>query len=163
VKIAAELSGRGDVKFFPDAAYLLKAGTTEQTHTVAIIPAGVVNAHDLFIQHFLRLFDSVNLGQVWISMGSEFDDGKHMADAVKLNPRATLVRRPSPREALDRIASAKFVLSGRYHGMVFARSSGVPFFTPQDAPYKILGEDLHADPAAATGHIEALREVIASH
>lgn len=162
VRIAQELAKRNDVRFFPDAAYLLRPGPRSETDSVIIVPAGAINARDPFIEHFLRLFDSIGFRQVWISMGSAGDDAAPLADARLKYPAACVVEQPTPREALEHIGRARFVLTGRYHGMVFARSCGVPFFVSQDSPHKIASEDWRADPAGAAGHIETLRNALAA-
>ena len=65
-----------------------------------------------------------------------------------------------PRECLKKIASAEVVISGRFHGMVFARSAGVPVITMPAAPYKIWTEDVNLDVGAYKGHIEKMGEFL---
>ena len=163
-EFARQIAGREDCRFFPDAAYLFRPQEMPPRgeRTLVIVPAGAVNARDMFIQHFIRLFESEGFRQEWVSMGSHFDDDPLIADARRKYPHATIVEEPAPREALERIARAGFVMTGRYHGMIFARNGGVPFYVPQDSPHKIVHENYEADPARAVGHIEVLREAIAS-
>ena len=164
-RVAANLSGRADCHFFPDAAYLLQPSHLQapsNRKTLVLVPAGAVNAGDGFIQHFLRPFDPKHYDHVWLSMGAMVDDEPLLADARRIYPQAQIIEHPTPNEALDCIASAYFVLSGRYHGLIFARSSGVPYYVPQDSPYKIRAEDRSAEPATAVGHFEVLRAAMAA-
>jgi hypothetical protein len=162
--VAAELTGRGDCHFFPDAAYLLRpSGATSmpERKTLVIVPAGAVNARDPFIKHFIKLFDPRDCDQVWLSMGAMVDDAPLLADTRRAYPHAKVIEQPTPQEAIEWIARAQFVMSGRYHGLIFARNSCVPYYVPQDSPYKIVSEDLSADPVRAAGHFEVLRSAMA--
>lgn len=164
-RIAAQLTGRTDCHFFPDAAYLF-AGKNPKPRkpkpALTIVPAGVINPVNHLARHFIKLFASLGWQQVWLSMGSAMDDDMLMVDAVREYPDARIIRRSSPAAAWEQIAASSFVLTGRYHGMVFARSCGIPFFVPESSPHKIVHEDFTADPAAAIGHVEVLRREIAA-
>lgn len=165
VKLAAELTGRSDCHFFPDAAYLLRAPQQQkpsQRKSLVIVPTGQVHPGDSLVQHFIRLFHQAHYEHIWMSMGAMVDDAVILKDTRRIYPNATIIESPTPLEALDYIARAHFVISGRYHGLIFARSSGVPFYVPQEAPYKIKSEDLSVDFAAAAGHFEVLRAAMAS-
>jgi hypothetical protein len=165
VRVASELTGRSDCHFFPDAAYLLRPGNLpppSDRKRLVVIPAGAVNARDPFIKHFIKLFDPRHFDQVWVSMGAMVDDAPLLADTCRAYPHARVIENPSPEEALAWIAGADFVMTGRYHGLIFARVSGVPYYAPQDSPYKILSEDLSADPTRAAGHFEVLQSALAS-
>ncbi len=161
--VAAELTGRMDCHFFPDAAYLLQP-SGEQPPTgrksLIIVPAGAVNARDPFIKHFIRLFDTRHYDHVWLSMGAAVDDAPLLADTQRAYPHVKVIEQPTPQEAVEWIARANFVMTGRYHGLIFARNSSVPYYVPQDSPYKILSEDLSANPAKAAGHFEVLRSAM---
>jgi hypothetical protein len=138
VRIAQELSGRNDVRFFPDAAYLYQPRvelTEEVPRIVTLVPAGLVNARNVLINHYIRQF------------AAQF-------------PQSQIIARPGPQAAFAAIARSRFVITGRYHGMIFARVSRVPFITPVDSPYKIRMEDLNADISAATGHFEVLQRFL---
>ena len=71
-----------------------------------------------------------------------------------------IVARPGPQAAFETIARSRFVITGRYHGMIFARVSRVPFITPVDSPYKVRMEKLDEDMTAAAGHFEVLRRFV---
>ena len=127
-----------------------------------IIPAGAVNARDPFIRYFLKLFDGRQFDHVWLSMGATVDDAPLLADTRRALFYTKVIEQPTPEEALECVSRASFVMTGRYHGLIFARISGVPYYVPQDSPYKVLSEDLSADPSTAAGHFEVLRNAVAS-
>lgn len=164
-KVAAELTGREDSHFFPDAAYLLRPTRPQASppkKSLVIVPTGGVHPGDSLVQHFTRLFHRERFDHIWMSMGAMVDDAVILKDTRRIYPKATIIESPTPSEALETIADAHFVITGRFHGLIFARSSGVPFYAPQESPYKIKSEDFSADPAAAAGHFEVLRAVMAS-
>jgi polysaccharide pyruvyl transferase WcaK-like protein len=164
LRIVEELSGRGDGRFFPDAAYLYRptAGpiTADGLKTVVIVPAARVNAEDRLIRHFIRLFESVGHRVVWLGMGAKPDDQPLLDAVARMQPGVFAISCRSPVEAHGHIARSQFVITGRYHGMVFARSCGIPFFVPEHTQHKIRHEDLTVDPAGAIGHIETLQAVL---
>lgn len=160
VRIAHEISGRSDAACFPDAAYLYQPVTTsavEPENIVTIIPAGLVNPKNALINHYHRLFDSIRQPVVWLSMGAMVDDGWMLEEVATRFPEARIMANPGPLEAYKQIAASRLVITGRYHGMVFARTSSVPFLTPIDNPHKIRSEDLSLKMSSASGHIDTLR------
>lgn len=168
VRIARELTGRTEgIHFFPDAAYLFRLPTPEavpdMTPMLTLVPAGAISPHNELTRHIIRLFQSMDYQIAWLSMGAWVDDGEAMEAARLQTAGCTIVRPSSPQEALAWIARSRMVVSGRYHGMVFARSHRIPFFVPQTAPYKILQEDLSRSPAEAAGHGQVLRAVLQAH
>jgi hypothetical protein len=165
VQVAADLTGRSDCHFFPDAAYLLRPTNPpapSHRRSLVIVPTGQVHPGDSLVQHFTRLFHRDHFDHFWMSMGAMVDDAVILKDTRRIYPKATIIESPTPSEALEKIASAHFVITGRFHGLIFARGAGVPFYVPQDSPYKIKSEDFSADPARAAGHFEVLRTALAS-
>ena len=163
VRIAREISGRNDAVCFPDAAYLYRpadGGEVERQNVVTIIPAGLVNPRNALINHYHRLFDAIRQPVVWLSMGAQVDDGWMLEEAARRFPQAQIIANPGPLEAFTQISASRLVITGRYHGMVFARTSGVPFLTPIDNPHKIRSEDFSPDMSAAIGHIETLKRFL---
>jgi hypothetical protein len=161
--IAQDLSGRTDIHFFPDAAYSffpLSIPTGDRENQVTLVPAGAVTAKDKFTAHLVRLFQSINAKIIWLGMGSPKDDEPHLDDARRLFPETIIAERQTPRSAFEQIARSRFVYSGRYHGMIFARRSGVPFLVPQSAPFKIMNEDFVAPMGAASGHFSVLESAL---
>ena len=163
VSIAQEISGRDDVVFAPDAAYLyhLEAGTSlEPKRSVTLVPAGFINARNVLMNQYLCQLASSGMSVTWLGMGAPVDDHVLLAEAAGLFPQAEVIANPGPQLAFETIARSHFVITGRYHGMVFARTSRVPFITPVDTPYKIRMEKLDENISAATTHFDVLRRFI---
>ena len=163
VRIARELGERDDVSFFPDAAYLFRPDVEpmgEAPREVSIVPAGFVNPRNDLIRNYLRQFASSEVPITWLGMGAPVDDDRHLADAAELFPRSRIIANAGPQAAFAQIARSRFVITGRYHGLVFARIHRVPFITSVHTPYKIMNEDLDADIAGAAGHFDVLRRFI---
>lgn len=160
VRIAQELSGREDVVFAPDAAYLYRPETGTalgDMRSITLVPAGLVNARNALINHYLRQFAASGMSVTWLGMGAPADNHKLLAEAAERFPQAQIIASPGPKVAFETIERSRFVITGRYHGMVFARTSRVPFITPVDAPYKIRMENMEENISAAATHFEVLR------
>ncbi|WP_395715695.1 polysaccharide pyruvyl transferase family protein [Prosthecobacter sp.] len=163
VRIAQEISGRDDVRFFPDAAYLYRPAMEEDdtaAHAVTLVPAGLVNVRNTLINHYVRQFAASGTPVQWLGMGAPVDDDKLLAEAAVRSPKSQIIAHAGPRLAFETIARSRFVITGRYHGMIFARIHRVPFITPVDSPYKIRMENLETDMSAAAGHFEVLRQFL---
>ena len=162
------MTGRQEgLAFYPDAAYLFHppASVTraaDDRPMLTIVPAGFINPRNGHTQHMVRLARSMNYEVVWMNMGAAVDDDSHLDNAQLLEPTVRLIRNPHPDTAFAQIGASRLVLTGRYHGMIFARTQGIPFYVPEDSPYKIRLEDLQADPANARGHVETLQAVMES-
>lgn len=167
VQRITEITGRQDgVTFFPDAAYLFRPPASVSRPAgdrpmLTLVPTGGITPHNQHTQHMVRLARSMNYEIVWMNMGAPVDDARHLDDALLLEPTVRLMWNPDPATAYAQIGASRLVFSGRYHGMIFARAQGVPFYVPEDAPYKIRKEDLQADPADARGHVETLQAAMA--
>lgn len=163
VRMAQEISGREDVFFAPDAAYLYKPEVetlVESKRVITLVPAGLVNARNALTTHYLRQFAASGMPVTWLGMGAPVDDGRLLAEAEELFPQAQIIATPGPKAAFETIAQSHFVITGRYHGMIFARTNCVPFITPLDVPYKIRMEKLDEDISGASLHFEVLRRFI---
>ncbi len=163
VRIACEISGRTDALFFPDAAYLYHpAGLSQQrlAEGVTLVPAGLVNPRNELINHYLRQFAASGAPVTWLRMGALVDDGWMLEEAAQRFPESKIIDPADPEVAFRCIASSRFVITGRYHGMIFSRTSRVPFITPKEVPYKLRHEDYAAPIASAAGHFEVLRRFI---
>lgn len=160
VRIAQEISGRDDARFFPDAAYLYRPTVEAGQQAITLVPAGLVNARNALIHHYMRQFAASGTPTRWLGMGAPVDDDKLLAEVAEHYSQSQIIARPGPQLAFETIARSRFVITGRYHGMIFARVSRVPFITPVDSPYKIRMEDLNADISAASGHFEVLRRFL---
>lgn len=163
VRIAGEISGRDDAQFFPDAAYLYRPAIESSDvlpQHVTLVPAGLVNARNALINHYMRQFAASDTPVQWLGMGAPVDDDKLLAEVPERFPESQIVARPGPQKAFQTIARSRFVITGRYHGMIFARINRVPFITPVDSPYKVRMENLDEDMTAAAGHFEVLRRFV---
>lgn len=163
VRIAGEISGRDDAQFFPDAAYLYRPAIVSSDvlpQHVTLVPAGLVNARNALINHYMRQFAASETPVQWLGMGAPVDDDKLLAEVTERFPESQIVARPGPQKAFETIARSRFVITGRYHGMIFARINRVPFITPVDSPYKVRMEKLDEDMTAAAGHFEVLRRFV---
>lgn len=160
VGIVQEISGRDDVVFAPDAAYLYQpeaGAVVESTRSVTLVPAGFVNARNALVNQYLRQFAASGMSVTWLGMGAPVDDHALLTEAGELFPQAQIIANPGPQLAFETLARSHFVITGRYHGMIFARVSQVPFITPVDVPYKIRMEKLDEAIKAAATHFEVLR------
>lgn len=163
VRIAREISGREVARFFPDAAYLYHppAGAPQRpAGKVTLVPAGLVNPRNALINHYMRQFAASGTPVSWLRMGAEVDDGWMLEEAAQRFPESEIIACTDPETAFRHIAASRLVITGRYHGMVFARVSRVPFITPHDVPYKLKHEDYSVPMASAAGHFEVLRRFI---
>ena len=165
VRLMHDLVGRDVAQFYPDAAYLMPglvdAAPSWSGGGLTIVVAGRVSPSDPLCKRFAEFFDSMQHETVWLSMGARVDDEQLLSFARQRYPGTRVIEAPTPQEAYLHIAQSKLVITGRYHGMVFARVSGVPFYFPEEVPYKLKVEDLDADPSGAMGHITVLREALA--
>lgn len=164
VDVVTKITGRSDVHLFPDLAYLFRPPSPKATgqRIITFVIGGFINPREPFCKHLIKQFRSVEARIVWLSMGAEVDDGRSIADIRRAYASDGLIANPTPQEAWQQIASSHFVFSGRYHGMVFARVANVPFFLPQDGPWKLRHEDFKSDIREAAGHIRLLRETLRS-
>ena len=163
VRIAHEISGNNTAVCFPDAAYLYHPPVepmNEPPQAVTLVPAGLVNPRNALINLYMQQFAATRTPVTWLSMGAPVDDDWMLEEAAQRFPQSQIIANPGPQAAFQHIASSRFIITGRYHGMVFARTSGVPFITPADVPHKLRSEDFTADIAAATGHINVLKKII---
>lgn len=159
------MSERSDVLVFPDLAYLFRPASvapTPRQEMVTFVMAGCVNPREIYCKRLLRAFKAANLRIVWLSMGANVDDKDSIAAASQSYPEAVVIPRSTPEQAYQQIAASCFVVSGRYHGMVFSRTSGVPCFIPDDSPWKIRQENFAADMSDASGHTRTLRSFLAT-
>ncbi|MDB6003028.1 MAG: hypothetical protein JWR15_15 [Prosthecobacter sp.] len=163
VRIACEISGRADAVYFPDAAYLYHPGgaiTDRVPDRVTLVPAGLVNPRNALINHYLRQFAASGTPVAWLGMGAPVDDGWMLEEAAQRFPESTIIAAGDPGTAFREIAASRLVITGRYHGMIFARTSRVPFITPVDVPYKMRHEDYAVPRTSAAGHFDVLRRFV---
>lgn len=165
VGLMRELTGRDLAQWYPDAGYLIP-GLIDETPVpgsagLTIVVAGRVSPSDPMNKRFVEFFSSMKYETTWLSMGAKVDDEAQLSFAKRRYPGTRIMESPTPEEAYLQIARSKLVLTGRYHGMIFARVSGVPFYYPEEVPYKLKAEDLGTAPSRAMGHITVIREALA--
>lgn len=165
VQIISELTGHERAVYYPDMGYLfdpIDARTQARQNRVTLVPAGNMNTNNKAVRHLIEPFLSVGYELVIMGMGADCDDNIHLDRAREAYPAAEIIRPGQPVVALTAIAQSRYVITGRYHGMVFSRLAGVPFYVPADGSYKVREENLHSDTTDAIGHIRVLQEVVAS-
>src|SRR5690606_17285068 len=107
-------------------------------------------------------FLSVGYRITVMNMGARRDDEYRLSLLRDCYPDAHFVLDPTPEQAMGVIAASAYVIAGRYHAMVFARTARVPFYIPSNAPYKTKHEDLSSDPASAALHLVSLERFLAT-
>ncbi|RBP39700.1 polysaccharide pyruvyl transferase [Roseimicrobium gellanilyticum] len=165
VSLMRDLVGRDIARWYPDTGYLMP-GLVDETPAqgsggLTIVVAGRVSPSDPMSKRFVEFFSSMKYETTWLSMGARVDDEAQLSFARRRYPGTKVMESLTPHEAYLQIARSKLVLTGRFHGMVFARVSGVPFYYPEVVPYKLQAEDLSVPPSHAMGHITVIREALA--
>ena len=150
--------------YAPDLAYLFRpVDILKSTDTITVVPAGRVSANNPEIEQDIQSARSrwPDARLLFLNMGGPIGDEKTHEFSEKY-PTATVVLsdRADPVKALDVIGRSHLVLSGRYHGMVFARNCGTPCRTYPGAPYKIDVEPVVAESGDAWQNVLMLREQI---
>ncbi|MDF1813466.1 MAG: polysaccharide pyruvyl transferase family protein [Verrucomicrobiales bacterium] len=151
-------------EYCPDLCYLFRPDNVLTSRRyITIIPGFRVKAENPAVMADLELArgkwpDAVpillNMGgpvadEVTAKFGGQLPEIKvYLSDEV------------TPEVALEKISSSHYVLSGRYHGMIFSRACGVPVRTYARSQYKIEVESalpLGGDPWR---NVLALQEVL---
>lgn len=157
-----QLAERNDGRFYPDLGYLntcsLSTGPVIglPSRYVVVIPALSIKPDNEQVLHQVRFMESSGFHPVWMQMGADCDDKRHLDAIAGSHPHWTTIRGITCEAASRVIAGSAFVITGRYHGMVFARANGIPFYMPTRAPHKMMAEDLSAMPTDAFGHIDLI-------
>lgn len=164
VNIVHEMGGVTHARFFPDLGYLfdpIDARHVARRRVLTYVPSGSADPKNRDTQNVIEPFLSVGYELVALSMGAACDDARHLEKVRSRYPQATIIAERTPQDALAAVARSSYVYTGRYHGLVFARTAGVPFGTPLGpAQYKIREEDLACDIRRAIGHIEVLQSFL---
>lgn len=160
-------------EYFPDLCYLMRdlipSDLVCDPKRLVLIPGAGVFRYDAnatsmpalqeaCIQRFVAGWQLVGGNLQVVRMGAPVDTVIHLKRLRALYKNVPVYEAGDPKECLRLIAGAGQVLSGRYHGMLFARCAGVPCWTAPLAPWKIMSEDAHVDPGAAVGHLETIRK-----
>ena len=160
-QIVNRLLGRNAAQFYPDLAYLfhpIPTGVAQQKRLVGLVPAGDVRPDNRFVQALIAPFLSTGHEMYVMNMGAEADGIAHMRRAARHYPHAERIPSADPYTAYLQIKKSSFLVTGRYHGLVFARSCGVPFFRSSRAHYKLCEEDIFTDTRSAIEHIHTLQD-----
>ena len=163
-------------QFFPDLCYLMKRHIPKELHrdckVLVIVPGAgvfryepdaraVIGVQELCTRRFVQgWLDSGGRLQA-VRMGAAADTVIHLKRLRAAYKDIEVYEGGDPKVCMRHIAAAAQVVSGRYHGMIFARCAGVPCWTMPLAPYKIVSEPAIADPSAAIKHIQVLRRFLA--
>ncbi len=150
--------------YAPDLAYLFRpVDILKSTDTITVVPAGRVSANTSEVEKDIRAAQAKwpDARLLFLNMGGPIGDDKTREFSEKY-PAATTVLsdRADPVKALDIIGRSHRVLSGRYHGMVFARNCGTPCKTYAGAPYKIDVELAVIESGDAWQNVLTLRQQI---
>ncbi|MFH1318594.1 MAG: polysaccharide pyruvyl transferase family protein [Candidatus Omnitrophota bacterium] len=131
-EIISELTGRNDVKYYPDLCYLLKPSDyyINSEFDILFIPHEVATRED---NDFTRAFKKAIADGKKVMIAQFSRDEEKAVDYFReiATPHNNLVCRKdlTPREALGLVSQAKEVHTFRYHGLVFANSLNVPVKT----------------------------------
>ncbi len=161
-----QLSARQDGHFYPDLGYLNLPHPRHEvslklpSRYVVIVPALCFIPESPQLKRQLAHFESAGLTPVWLQMGADCDDGRHFEWLEKHQPNALMIRGSTCEDAAAVIRDAQHVITGRYHGMIYARAHAVPFTVPTSVPHKVESEDWTASPTQAWGHLELLRTAL---
>ncbi len=158
-----ELQRRGvSASQHPDLCYLIPGMRESYAHFVTVIPGPGVSMAFRDFRQVLEHRLQEGGGLVLLNTGASHDDCL-LDDLAAEYPVLFSIRSgyATPALARDVIRSSRVVLTGRYHGLVFARAAGKDYWIPPVArPLKIAVEDLAADPAEAIRHIERLSDYL---
>lgn len=150
--------------YAPDLAYLFRpTDLMKPAELITVVPAGVVEAQNPTViddlNAALKKWPDARL--LFVNMGGPVGDEK-TASFQSLYPESTalLSNDVNPVRVLDIIGRSHLVLTGRYHGMVFARNCGTPYRTYPGAPYKIAVEPPKNECGDAWRNLTLLKEIL---
>ncbi len=151
-----------DSIYAPDLAYLFRpADMIKPADTITIVPAGGVQAGnrevEAEIERAREKWPTARL--LFLNMGGPVGDEKtehfHLEYPGSV---CVLSDRSNPEKCLDIVSRSHHVITGRYHGMVFARSCAVPSTSYPTGPYKIAFEPPENDAGDAWLNVKVLSE-----
>ena len=168
---------REDVQYYPDLCYLIGKGVKLPVPSppprLIIVPgAGVAQSskratakvQDLYTNNLITSYIRAGWDLGVVRFGAMGDDGYKIKRLRKLYGKqvVNIDTKGDPQQCFKHIAESQMVITGRYHGMVFARAAGVQYLTMPMTPYKVYVEDkTERNPkvleAQAWKHIETLQ------
>jgi len=156
-----EVSGRKDGAVFPDLGYMMQVQATPKNQ-ITYIPAVAVNLSNPLLLQMTDLFGSQGYEIVCLRMGAMVDDEQHLRAVREIRPEWRVADREDIFGCAKIIAESRLVISGRYHGCVFAKANGVPFYRPRSAPYKNQAENWNQQLDDAIGHTAVIGNFLRS-
>lgn len=139
------LANRGvESVYAPDLAYLFRpSNMVKPADSITIVPAGGVEAGNRKVEDDIERLRSEwpSTRILFLNMGGPVGDEKTERIHLKYpGSVCVLSDRSHPEKCLDIISRSHHVVTGRYHGMVYARNCAVPSTTYSNGPYKISVE-----------------------
>jgi hypothetical protein len=154
---------RKEVDWYPDIGYLYKPEVSpceEQNGYTVWTPVASARASSPWAQRVLSRMKEDRLKI--LNMGGPQTEYL-VQEAASCYPMATVKTGLSitPQKAYSIIANSSMVIAGRYHSLIFARTSGVgKILTNPHAQFKIESEPNVVDFSTAVNHIAKIKKVI---
>lgn len=149
---------------YPDLCYLTGGLEQRSEKFLTVLPGtGLTTAFSSAreqLEECMRTYPGKPL--IIMNMGSPATDSLVDDFASNYPVLATFKSQHTPVElALNVIRNSCFVLTGRYHGLVFSRAAGKPFWTPSAMQtFKLSAEDRAANMTDALGHMRAVANLL---
>lgn len=137
-----------EASYAPDLAYLFRpSDALKNQDLITVIPAAQVILSNKSIVKEIQSTQEQhpNSPLLFINMGGPVTDAEVKEFGSKFSADIILSDDMDPTRALDIIGRSQLVLTGRYHGMVFARNCGTPYRTYPNSQYKISAEPAAED------------------
>jgi len=161
----ALLAARGIAsQFYPDVCHLTPGLETQYDHFITVIPGPgcSLNFRDFRAALDEKLTQHPDTPLVILTTGAPEHD--FLVDELAFNypVMATFKSRYVDVDlSLAVVRSSRFIFTGRYHGMVFARAAGKPFWRSAVMhPYKMQAEDLSVPLKNAFGHVQRVAQLL---
>jgi polysaccharide pyruvyl transferase WcaK-like protein len=153
------------VYYYPDLCYLFKTDSKieRDPEHVIIIPARSMVATKEGVADKISSWEETRYSI--LNFGSKIDDKvtlKKIKGFTDVLCNCEVHDHLTPEENYDIIKSANGMLTGRYHGIVFAISSGMPRFSVHyiKEGFKFENEDKFQVVSCAKNHIDVLKDII---
>lgn len=160
--IIKNYSNTENIHWFPDLCYSYETDSQIKRNddVVVVVPANSVSGKHEKTCLKIKEYSEKNKEFKILRMGSKEDDKKKFDEIVSLcDPnRTTSYWESGPKIAKNVISSANSIITGRYHGIVFARISGLKNIDYYDTGFKFEYEDFTVDFKESIKHIKLLKE-----
>lgn len=163
-QIVKRFSSNPNIHYYPDLGYLFSTDefVLEEPNSVCIIPSRNVHyKNKTFLSTLKANCDAYKRFYI-LEMGSPNDNRNDIEKLLDLldDKNFTMYWNPTPETVLNVIKRCRFVITGRYHGMVFARKEGKWVIHFETSEFKFVHEDTSSDMSNAIFHIKKLIQVI---